>query len=132
MTFGEFVLVAVISVGGAAATAGISIWANKRFGAGPLAKEVDEEESKLIVVLRGRVEAAEANASAAVTRAQKAEDLAKDTESRRAGCEEEIGRLKRDLRATERELIELYRRSGETAPKTLVKRQADHQREDAT
>lgn len=131
MTFEQMVLAVVLTVATTIATTLVGAWASKKWGKGTLAEEVDEQGERLIDRLTARLTIAEGDAKKASERADAAERQATETEGRRQRCEEEIGRLKRDLRATERELLSLYRKIGEPAPGTLVKRHADHQREAA-
>jgi outer membrane murein-binding lipoprotein Lpp len=131
VTIEQFILAAVIGIAGAGGAALISAFASKRWGTGTLAKEVDEQEGKLIVTLQGQITAAERSAAQANDRAEAAEKKADGTEARRQACETEIDRLKRALTLTEGELLDLYRRTGTVAPRGLISRHADHKREDS-
>lgn len=125
MTFDQAIVASVFGIVGAVVTTLLGAWVSRRFGLPGIARQVDDQEEKLIERLQARLDLAESDARTAKTKAD-------ETERRRQACEEEIGRLKRDLRMTERELLELYRKTGEVAPGSLVKRHRDHQSEAET
>lgn len=104
-----------------------------------LGQTVDAEKADLIATLKEKVSQAQASAAEAATRAdaaerraKAAEDKADATESRRQACEDEIARVKRDLRDTENELLDLYRRTGTRAPRSLTTRKRAHDQEERT
>jgi chorismate mutase len=113
------ILAAVVAVVSTVVTGIVGAFASKRFGLPGLARQVDSAQGELIDALEGRLKIAEATAAEAKTAA----DV---TERRRAACEEEIRRLRRDVRETEGELLDLYRRTGTRPPRKLVTRHADH------
>lgn len=129
MSLEQIVIAVVLTVATTIATTIAGAYVSKRFRSPGLVKdldkEVDEQGETLIARLRTRLELAEEDAKKAVA-------LAAETESKRQACEEEIGRLRRDLRSMERELLGLYRRTRTPAPRTLVKRHDEHNREDPT
>ena len=93
----------------------VGAWASSRFGLPGIARAVDAEQETLIRTLQDRLELAEARAKEAKTQAE-------ETERRRVACEVEIRSVKRDLRDTEAELLDLYRRTGKRPPKRLEER----------
>lgn len=93
--------------------------ASRRFGLPGLARQVTSEQGELIETLQTRLEIAEQDAKSANAKAD-------ETERRRDACEQEIRRVKRDLRDTEAELLDLYRRTGERPPKSLTARHQQH------
>lgn len=123
MTFEQSIIASVVGVLSAAIIAGIAVYSSKRWGAGTLAKEVNEQESKLIAALRGRIETLD-------DRVAEATALAEDTERKRQACEMEIIRVRRALTMTEGELLDLYRKTGKVPPKDLIVRHADHSQEE--
>ena len=118
MTFEQLIFAAIAGTLAAGATTGIGVWASRRFGLPGLARQLDSERGELIETLQDRLKLAEADAI-------EAKNLANATEARRAACQDEIGQLKRDLRATEAELLDLYRKTGERPPRRLT----THERE---
>lgn len=122
MSFDQAVVASVFGIVGAVTTTLLGAWVSKRFGLPGIARQVDDQEAKLIERLQARLDLAESDARTAKTAAD-------ETERKRQACEEEIGRLKRDLRMTETELLELYRKTGARAPGTLIKRHRAHQDE---
>lgn len=97
----------------------VGAFASRRFGLPGLARQVTSEQGELIEALQTRLELAEKAAA-------EAREKANETERRRQSCEEEIGRVKRDLRDTEAELLDLYRRTGERPPQSLQVRHQKH------
>lgn len=93
----------------------VGAWASSRFGLPGIARAVDTNHETLIKALQIRLDLAEEKASAA-------ENTALETERRRRECEAEIRRVKRDLRDTEAELLDLYRSTGKRPPRRLQER----------
>lgn len=115
----QAVIAAIAGTLAAAVTTGLGIYASRKFGLPGLARQLDSEQAELIDTLEGSVKE---------LRAQNAdlEQRLLQQEDRRRGCETQIRMVKRDLRDTEAELLELYRVTGKRPPTRLT----DHAAED--
>lgn len=137
MTIADLAFATLIATAGAVASTAVAAWASKRFRIPGIAHQADSEQARLITTLQARLEIAEEDVKAANTKAEAAESKAEAaetqaaaTEARRQSCEDEVGRLRGDVRALEGELLEVYRKTKTRPPHALTSRIADHRRED--
>ena len=137
MTIPETIVLVIVAAVTAIVTTVVGGIVARAFGVGPLAKEAAGQKSEMIEDLKTRLDLAESDvekandkADLAETRAASAEAQSNATELRRQGCEDEIARLKGDVRSLERELLDLHRRTGTPAPQGLISREARHRKED--
>jgi len=117
----QLVFAAVAGMLAAIGTTVVGVIASRKFGLPGLARQVDSEQAALIDTLQDRLELAEKASS-------EAKAASDETERRRQQCEMEIRQVKRDLRDTEAELLELYRKTGKRPPARLT----DHEGEAET
>lgn len=108
-------------VAGAVASIAVTLagaWASRRFGLPGLARAVDAHRGSLVQTLKDEL---------AEVRTQLDEEKRErqGVERRRQACEIEIRNVKRDLRDTQAELLDLYRRTGKRPPRRLEEHAQD-------
>lgn len=108
----DLIVAGIVTIIGTVLSTALLAWASRKWGLPGLARQVDSQQAALIDTLQTRLTLVEADAKRANTKATR-------TEKRRQACEAAIGRLRRRLLLTERELLDLYRETGKTPPVRL-------------